>query len=253
MKRDLYFSKPITNAAGLLGFSPDFRSASQGDFGSLSGFGAFVTNPISMRPRMPTAHPSVLEFPGGFLLHSGLPNPGLAAVVKKHAARWNRADMPVIVHLMADRPEENRSMIQMLEGIENVMAAELGFAPLLSDDIILLNLEMCVGELPLIFSLPAEQILRLGPRLIKGGAVAVSMSHPRGALMREGELVTGRLFGRSQFPRSLEVVRSAVMIGLPIIGAGGVWTEQDAADMLSAGAMAVEMDASLWLPRETSA
>jgi len=99
------------------------------------------------------AHPSVLEFPGGFLLHSGLPNPGLAAVVKKHAARWNRADIPVIVHLMADRPEENRSMIQMLEGIENVMAAELGFAPLLSDDIILLNLEMCVGELPLIFSL----------------------------------------------------------------------------------------------------
>jgi len=83
--------------------------------------------------------------------------------------------------------------------------------------------------------------------------VAVSMSHPRGALMREGELVTGRLFGRSQFPCSLEVVRSAVMIGLPIIGAGGVWTEQDAADMLSAGAMAVEIDASLWLPHETSA
>ncbi len=253
MKRDLYFSKPIMNAAGLLGFSPDFRSLQ--DFGSLSGFGAFVTNPISLRPRVPTAHPSVIEFPGGFLLHSGLPNPGLAAVVKKHAARWNRADMPVIVHLMADRPEETRSMIQMLEGIENVMAAELGFAPLLSDDIILLNLEMCVGEVPLIFSLPAEQILRLGPRLIEGGASAVSLSTPRGALIasREGKLVTGRLFGRSQFPRSLEIVRSVARIGIPIIGAGGVWTEQDAADMLSAGAMAVETDASLWLPREASA
>jgi NAD(P)H-dependent flavin oxidoreductase YrpB (nitropropane dioxygenase family) len=40
------------------------------------------------------------------------------------------------------------------------------------------------------------------------------------------------------------------MIGIPIIGAGGVWTEQDVADMLSAGAMAVETDASLWLPKE---
>jgi hypothetical protein len=161
--------------------------------------------------------------------------------------------MPVIVHLMADRPEETRYMVRMLEGIENVMAAELGFAPLLADDIILLNLEMCVGEVPLIFSLPTEQILRLGPRLIEGGAAAISISTPRGALMNEEKkLVTGRLYGRSLFPRSLELVHSAAMLGMPIIGAGGVWTEQDAADMLSAGAMAVETDASLWLPREAS-
>ncbi len=248
MKRDLYFSKPIMNTAGLLGFSPDLRSFE--NLGVFKGFGAFVTNPISLRPRVPTAHPAVIEFPGGFLLHSGLPNPGLAAVVKKHAARWNRADIPVIVHLMADHPEETRYMIQMLEDIENVMAVELGFAPLPSDDIILLNLELCVGELPLIFSLSADQILRLGTRLIEGGAAAVSMSHPRGALMREGKPVTGRLFGRSQFPRSLEVVHSVAALArnVPIIGAGGVWTEQDATDMLSAGAMAVEMDASLWLP-----
>jgi dihydroorotate dehydrogenase (NAD+) catalytic subunit len=251
MKRDLYFSKPIMNAAGLLGFSPDFRNLEE--LGSLNSFGAFVTNPISLRPRVPTAHPAVIEFPGGFLLHSGLPNPGLAAVVKKHAARWNRADTPIIVHLMADRPEETQHMVRMLEGIENVMAVELGFAPLLSDDILLLNLDMCAGELPLIFSLPPEQILRLGPRLMDGGAAAISMAHPRGALMRDGKLVTGRLFGRSQFPRSLEIVRSAAMIGLPVIGSGGVWTEQDAADMLSAGAMAVQMDASLWLPGRNTA
>jgi dihydroorotate dehydrogenase (NAD+) catalytic subunit len=252
MKRDLYFSKPIMNAAGLLGFSPDFRSLK--DFGSLDNFGAFVTNPISLRPRLPAAHPALIEFPGGFLLHSGLPNPGLTAVLKKHAARWNRADVPIIVHLMADRPEETKHMVQALEGIENVMAAELGFAPLLADDIILMNLEICTGEIPLIFSLPAEQVLRLGPRLIEGGAAAISISNPRGALMNdEKNLVTGRLYGRSLFPRSLDLVRSATMIGMPIIGAGGVWTEQDAADMLSAGAMAVETDASLWLPREASA
>jgi dihydroorotate dehydrogenase (NAD+) catalytic subunit len=248
MKRDLYFGKSIMNVAGLLGFAPDPRTGVD-----LASLGAFVTNPISLRPRLPTAHPSVIEFPGGFLLHSGLPNPGLAAVIKKYDARWNRADMPVIVHLMADRPEETRYMVRMLEGIENVMAAELGFAPLLADDIILLNLEMCVGEVPLIFSLPTEQILRLGPRLIEGGAAAISISTPRGALMNEEKkLVTGRLYGRSLFPRSLELVHSAAMLGMPIIGAGGVWTEQDAADMLSAGAMAVETDASLWLPREAS-
>jgi dihydroorotate dehydrogenase (NAD+) catalytic subunit len=251
MKRDLYFSKPIMNAAGFLGFAPDPHSGIP--FGALSAFGAFITNPISLRSRLPTSQPALIEFHGGFLLHSGLPNPGLSTVIKKHGARWNRADLPIIVNLMADRPEETMRMVQMLEGIENVMAVELGFAPLLSDDIILLNLEMCMGELPLLFSLPAEQILSLGSKLIQDGAAALSISSPRGALMNDNkELITGRLYGQSLFPRSLDIVRSAARIGIPIIGAGGVWTEQDAADMLSAGAMAVETDASLWVPKEAS-
>ncbi|MBI5351270.1 MAG: hypothetical protein HZB50_01390 [Chloroflexi bacterium] len=247
MKRDLYFSKPIMNAAGTLGFAPDPRNGIR-----LDSFGAFITNPISLRPRLPTVQPALIQFPGGFLLHSGLPNPGLSSVIKKHGARWNRADLPIIVNLMADRPEETQHMVRSLENIENVMAVELGFAPLLSDDVILMNLEMSLGELPLIFSLPPEQVLTLGPKLIQGGAAAVSMACPYGALMRDGELITGRLYGQSLFPRSLDMVRSAAMIGMPIIGAGGVWTEQDASDMLSAGAMAVETDTQLWVPKEAA-
>jgi len=248
MKRDLYFSKPLMNAAGSLGFAPDPRNGI-----SLDSFGAFVTNPISFRPRLPTAQPALIEFPGGFLLHTGLPNPGLSSVIKNHAARWNRADLPIIVHLMADRPEETKRMVQMLEGIENVMAVELGFAPLLADDIILLTLEMCLGELPLIFSLPVEQVLSLGPRLIQQGAVAISISAPRGALTNDDrQVVTGRVYGPSLFPRSLELVYSASKLEIPIIGSGGVWTEKGVADMLSAGAMAVQLDTSLWIPRASS-
>ena len=68
--------------------------------------------------------------------------------------------------------------------------------------------------------------------------------------MSNNELVTGRLYGQSLFPRSLDIVRSAAMLEIPIIGAGGVWTDQDAADMLSAGAMAVQTDIRLWVPKE---
>ncbi|MFT3892639.1 MAG: hypothetical protein QM730_13475 [Anaerolineales bacterium] len=245
MKRDIYFSKPIMNAAGSLGFIPDFRSL--GDFGSLKGFGAFVTNPFSLRPRLPAAKPDVIEYPGGFLFHSGLPNPGLNAGLKKYSAKWTRAEMPVIVHLMADRPEETQHMVRLLETQENVMAVELGFAPLLANDIILLTLDMCLGELPLIFSLPVEQVLTLGPRLIQGGAQAISIATPRGALMTD-HLVTGRLYGPSLFAHSLETVYSAAKIGLPIIGAGGVWTKENANAMLSVGALAVQVDAALWNP-----
>lgn len=240
MKRDLYFRKPLMNAAGSLGFAPDSRAGV-----SLDTFGAFVTNPLSLRLRKPAAQPEAIEYPGGFLLHSGLPNPGFSAGIKRYASRWDKADLPVIVHLMADRPEETQRMVRMLEAHENVMAAELGFAPLLADDILLVTLEMCVGELPLIFSLPVEQVLSLGPRLVQEGAQAVSISAPRGALMTD-HLITGRLYGPSLFPRALETVYSAAKLGLPIIGAGGVWTKQNADAMLSAGALAVQVDAALW-------
>jgi hypothetical protein len=176
--------------------------------------------------------------------------------MKKYAAKWSRLDLPVIVHLMADRPEETQRMVRMLETEENVMAAELGFAPQLSNDIILLTLEMCMGELPLIFSLPVEQVLSLGPRLIQDGAQAISIAAPRGAIAlthnpsseRRGELVTGRLYGPSLFPQTLETVYSAAKLGLPIIGAGGVWSKENAEAMLATGALAVQVDAVLWSP-----
>ncbi len=250
MKRDLYFNKPLMNAAGSLGFAPDLRVLDPllgtGELGGLE-LGAFVTNPISLRPRLPTAQPTVLEYPGGFLLHTGLPNPGIHAALKKYSAKWTRSELPVIVHLMADRPEETQQMARMLESHENVMAVELGFAPLLADDIILMTLEMCLGELPLIFSLPVEQVLSLGPRLMQEGAQAISIASPRGSLMTD-HLITGRLFGPSLFPQTLHVVESAAKLGIPIIGAGGVWTKENADTMLSAGALAVQVDAALWNP-----
>ena len=245
MKRDLYFSKPLMNAAGSLGFAPDSRLGIP-----LDSFGAFVTNPFSLRARQPAARPEVIEYPGGFLLHSGLPNPGFQAGIRRYASRWDKSDLPIIVHLMADRPEETQRMVRTLEAHENVMAAELGFAPLLANDIILRTLEMCLGELPLLFSLLVEQVLSLGPRLVQEGAQAISISAPRGALpltsSSSGELITGRLYGPSLFPRALETVYSAKKLGLPIIGAGGVWTKENAAAMMSAGALAVQVDAALW-------
>ncbi len=252
-KRDLYFRSLILNAAGMLGFAPDFRSLA--DFGNLADeLGAFVTNPLSWRPRRVTAHPAVIEYPGGFLLHTGLPNPGFAAAVKKYARRWADASLPIVVHLMADRPEETARMVETLEGLENVMAAELGFAPLLTDDIILTALEMSLGELPLIVSLPMEQAVRLAPRVMEAGAAAVSLAAPRGALTPvpspdehgRGVILSGRLYGPSLFPQSLEIVRRLAGAGVPVVGGGGVYKREQVEVMKEAGAMAVQLDAVLW-------
>ena len=241
-KQDLTFRTPFMNAAGTLGFAPDYRAPVPWD-----EFGAFVTNPLSLRRRRPTAKPALIEYPGGFLLHTGLPNPGLQAAVKKYARRWADSRLPVIVHLMADRPDETMRMVESLEGLENIAAVELGFAPLLADDIILLTVEMSLGELPLIISLPVEQALSLGPRVIQEGAAAISLAAPRGMLTADnGQLTTGRLNGPSLFAQALLTVRDAVGANLAVIGAGGVGSIENADAMLSVGALAVQVDASLW-------
>jgi dihydroorotate dehydrogenase len=241
-KQDLTFSTPYMNAAGTLGFAPDYRAPIPWD-----SFGAFMTNPLSFRPRRPTASPTLIEYSGGFLLHTGLPNPSLPAAIKKYARRWADSRLPIIINLMADRPEETSRMVQSLEGLENIAAVELGFAPLLADDIILLTIEMSLGELPLIVSLPMEQMLSLGPRVIQEGAVAVSLAVPRGMLTTDDEQLTaGRLSGPALFPQALLTVRDAVGANLPIIGAGGVGSKENADAMLSVGALAVQVDASLW-------
>ena len=64
-KQDLTLSHPLMNAAGTLGFAPDYRAPVPWD-----AFGAFVTNPIYLHPRLPAASPTLIEYPGGFLLHT---------------------------------------------------------------------------------------------------------------------------------------------------------------------------------------
>ena len=241
-KQDLTFPTAYMNRAGSLGFAPDIRAPAPWEI-----FSAFVTNPLSLRPRKPAAQPAVVAFPGGFLLHTGLPNPGLPAALKKYRRRWADSRLPVSVHLMADRPDETSRMVQSLEGVDNIAAVELGFAPLLADDILLRSVESCLGELPLIVCLPVEQVLSLGARIMGAGGAAISLAAPRGMLpAKDGRLTTGRLDGPALFPQALLSVRDAAQANLPVIGAGGVQTRQDADAMLAAGALAVQIGGSLW-------
>jgi len=66
---------------------------------------------------------------------------------------------------------------------------------------------------------------------IMAGACAVSLAAPRGALAEsEPHLVRGRLYGASIFPQALLVVKELAAKGIPVIGAGGVYSLERAAD-----------------------
>jgi dihydroorotate dehydrogenase (NAD+) catalytic subunit len=236
-KNDLYLERPLMNAAGTLGFSPDPKSPVD-----ISGFGAFVTNPISRGPRTPAKGNRFATYPGGFLLHSGLPNPGLSAVIKKHGKRWARSSVPVIVHLLALEPHSLARMIERLEGIEGVMGVEIGLPPDVDLDTAFDFARAAIGELPVILRLPLEQADELAHIVVEAGASAVSLGALRGNLAG----MSGRMYGPAVFPLALRVTEKLAEAGIPVIGAGGVYQSDDVKSMLITGALAVQVDTILW-------
>lgn len=241
-KHDLAFNPPIMNAAGSLGFAPDLHN--EVDWSRL---GAFVTNPISLSGRTPAHGVRYVPYPGGFLLHTGYPNPGLSSVLRHHARHWQHSPVPIIIHLLARSVEELSGMVRRLENVEGVSGLEVGLTSDASAEMVAAYTQAARGELPVIMQLPLEHSLELAAKAIQAGAAAISLAPPRGMLPAEGEkIIQGRLYGPAILPMALRVVRELKQQGIPTIGAGGIYTQAGLSSMLAAGAIAVLLDTVLW-------
>jgi len=245
-KSDLYFEQPLMNAAGTLGFSPDPKSPVD-----LSAFGAFITNPISRKPRKPARGTRFLRYPGGFLLHTGLPNPGLSAMIRRYGERWVRSPIPVILHLLAQEPDELAAMIERLEMAEGVMGVEVGLPPDCDPDLAHQMAQATLGELPVILRVNLDVSRDILQAIVETGVNAISLGAPRGTLLDEqGIPVSGRLYGPGVFPLALIAIQRFREFNIPIIGSGGVYGQKEAQALLAAGAVALQLDASLWLGKD---
>jgi dihydroorotate dehydrogenase (NAD+) catalytic subunit len=246
-KVDLFLEPALMNAAGTLGFAPEARQAA-----GLESLGAFITNPISLEKRSPAQGRRYLEFPGGFLLHSGYPNPGLKAVLRRYAKRWAAAARPVLVHLLPRHPRELAHMLAPLEGLEGVWGIEVGLPPGTDAAVGLAFAQAAVGELPAILRLPFEGASHLCAALaaspLAAELAAVSLAPPRGSLPdpQDGTPVNGRLYGPAIFPLAFSTMRAMAATGLPVIAAGGVYQPAQIQALRQAGALAVQLDAVLW-------
>ena len=241
-KRDLVLEKPFLNAPGTLGFAPDPHTMP-----FLEHLGAFVTDPISRGPRQPAGTRACLPFPGGFLLHSGWPNPGLRRAVARYQRAWAEADLPVIVHLLGENPPDLSEMVRDLEGLENVLALELGLPPDCSPSTLKDYLDAAAGELPTVVSLAPEDLPPLLDTLIEQQLAAVHLQPPRGTLPdAQGQQISGRLYGPALFPLTLQTTQRLADSSLHQIAGGGVFTRAESQALLDAGAFAVSLDAILW-------
>jgi dihydroorotate dehydrogenase (NAD+) catalytic subunit len=138
-------------------------------------------------------------------------------------------------------------MVRKLEYLEGVAGLEIGLPAEADAELVRDIARAAAGELPVILRIPMDRAASLAGGLERALIAAVSLAPPRGALpLPDGGLVQGRLYGPALFPQALAAVRALAHGGIPVIGAGGVYTSENVEAMLQAGAIAVQLDAVLW-------
>jgi dihydroorotate dehydrogenase (NAD+) catalytic subunit len=247
-KRGLTLSGPVMPATGIMGYGDVYHRLVP-----LETLGAFVTNPITARARRGAHPPRMLDFPGGLLVHTGLDNPGVRGVIRRHSKRWAHSPVPVIAHVVGTNPHEAAACCERLSGLESLAGVELGLPDYLTVEgaLEILTAARTFNTLPLIVKLPLWRASDMAVSIAdRGLADALTVAAPpRGTLPAAGQRITGRLYGPAIFPQALwmlQQVQALIEDRLPLIGCGGIHSVADARALLAAGAVAVQVDSYIW-------
>jgi dihydroorotate dehydrogenase (NAD+) catalytic subunit len=247
-KNSLQLETPVMPAAGTVGFGDSYRDLIQ-----FEKLGALVTNPVTYQPWNPASGTRVVPLEAGMLVHTGLPNPGISKVMAQYRALWNALPLPIILHVAVTTLEHARKCASRVEAETAVDALELG----LDDDIDWQGAEQLVAaavkntEKPVLVRLPFQSALELAQAVSQSGAAALVACAPPRGMARDpvsGQLVIGRMYGPLLKPVVLRTVSQLVnAVDIPVIGAGGIHSQQDARDFIEVGARAVQVDTVTWV------
>ncbi len=246
-KIGLPLDKPALIAAGCGGYGPEYRHLLD-----LSDFGAFVTNPITLRPQRGRSQPRLGETQTGLILNTGHQNPGVKKVIRDYSQFWQSLPIPVIAHLPAEEPDDLRRTTRALDSAGAVAAVELGIPPDAFPDEIgpWLRAIRAGGLLPLLTKVPLGVMPDVVEAIIDSGTDALVIGTPPLAaapLPDDDSLLTGHLYGPTLHPLALyDIQRLAAWVDVPLIATGGIHSLADAQAFLTAGAVAVQLDTLLW-------
>ena len=260
-KIGLSLAHPIMIASGCCGYGEAYQGLLD-----LSLFSALVTQPITLRPQRVTPYPRLAETKAGFVLNTGLQNPGVRKVIQQHRKSWFRLETPLVAHLPADEPDDLRRTAQALAGLRTpqghpaLAAFELGLpATAGPPDVSHWLGAMREGtELPLLVKVPLGAAPELAEAAAKAAADALVVGAPPVGAAVVGpskQILAGRLYGPAIHSLALaELRRVAAQVDLPLIAVGGIHSLADAQQFLEAGAAAVQLDSLLFIdPRAAAA
>ncbi len=248
-KHSLLLNSPVMPAAGTFGYGDVYREIIHPD-----RLGAIVTSPVTYDPWNPATGTRVVPLEAGVLVHTGLPNLGLNKTLKKYRNLWTVLPVPIILHLVATTAEHIRKSAARLDEEECINAIELG----LNDDTDWKQAQAFVKaavektEKPVLVRLPMQDAYEIAEVVAEAGATALVIAAPPRGTARDpktGRLVSGRVYGPLIKPIVLRMVGQLIrrLKDVPIIGAGGIHSAQDARDYIDAGAVAVQVDSVTWI------
>lgn len=247
---------PVMTASGTCGFGEEF-----GDFFSPQELGALVVKGVTPQARAGNPPPRLLETTGGLLNAIGLENPGVDQVVKKYLPRLECYQVPVIVNIAGNTPEEyglvakKLSASKIVKGLEiniscpNVKAGGLAFGSHPASAAHVVKVVKENTSLPVIAKLSPNvtDITEMALAVEEAGADAISLINTLLGMsidLKKRKPVLGNIMGGLSGPAVKPVAVRMVwqvsqQVKVPVIGLGGIVTADDALEFILAGASAV--------------
>lgn len=253
----LKLNNPIIAASGTFGFGREMEQ-----FLDLSKIGGISSKGLTLKPRAGNDAPRVAECPSGMLNSVGLQNPGIEYFIEKELPHMLTYGCAVIANIAGHELEEYGEMAKLLDYTE-VDAIELNLScPNVSGGCMAFgsNAHMIRAVVESVRSFTNKPLwVKLTPNVTsiaemawaaqEAGADAVSLINTllglvidiesRRPIMRNN---TGGLSGPAVRPVAVRMVNEVYnTVSIPVIGMGGIMNGRDAAEMMIAGASAVQV------------
>lgn len=252
----LTLASPVMIAAGCGGTGRELAS-----YADLASLGGFVTRTITLDPREGGPMPRVEQTPSGFVHAVGLQNPGLEPFLALELPWLAQQGVRTIVSIAGSTLGEIADLARRLVTAPGVSGVELNLS---QPDGLELGLydarepfqaARAVGavrrEVPTGFLLSAKlaadpvRVVESARLCAEAGVDALVLANAVPALMADGR--PAGLSGPAVGPLARRCVADVhrALPDLPLIGAGGVTTSEDARVLLRAGATAVQVGSAL--------
>ena len=253
---------PIVPASGTFGYGREYAEAYD-----LNILGSFSWKGTTKNARLGNPQPRIAEMTGGMLNAVGLQNPGMDAVLEKEVPNIARIFQgPVIANIGGFSIDEYVENCRKLENVEQVKILEVniscpnvhaggknfGCDPKAAAEVT--KAVKAATSKPVFMKLTPNvtDIAEIAKACEDAGADGVCLINTllgmRIDLKTKRPVIanrTGGVSGPAVFPVALRMVWDVYeTVGIPIIGCGGVSSAEDAAEMMLAGAAAVEVGAA---------
>lgn len=255
---DLKLKNPTILASGILGSTGASLCRV-----AKCGAGALVTKSIGVDEREGYVGPNLVKLEHGFLNAMGLPNPSYKNFLPE-LREAKKGGVPVIASIFGKNREEFAEVAEALAKDADALelnlscphaegyGADIGCdAPLVGD---IVRSVKKVADVPVWVKLTLHSDVSLvGRTAIHAGAdalVAINTVRATAIDIESGYPLLGNkvggLSGAAIKPIALRCVYDLYPLGIPIIGAGGVSSWQDAVEFVLAGASAVQIGSAVY-------